>query len=105
MSSCPSARDTLLRVRTATLDNLFEAIAVFAADGRLHLWNSRFRQIWSVQEATLAKHPRVDELMSSLGDRLAKPQQSGLVHQLIRAATMERRQRGRTHRFCRWALF
>ncbi len=29
-----SSRDTLLRVRNATLDNLFEAIAVFAADGR-----------------------------------------------------------------------
>jgi PAS domain-containing protein len=56
-----SARDTLLRVRTATLDNLFEAIAVFAADGRLHLWNSRFRQIWTVQEVMLATHPRVDE--------------------------------------------
>ncbi|WP_184156923.1 sensor histidine kinase [Sphingobium lignivorans] len=89
-----SARDTLLRVRTATLDNLFEAIAVFAADGRLHLWNSRFRQIWAVQEVLLATHPRVDELMSALADRLARPQQSSLVHQLIRAATVERRQRG-----------
>jgi len=89
-----SARDTLLRVRTATLDNLFEAIAVFAADGRLHLWNSRFRQIWSVQEVMLATHPRVDELMASLSDRLSRPQQASLVHQLIRAATVERRQRG-----------
>ena len=35
------ARDTLLRVRTATFDNLFEAVAVFAPDGRLHLWNQR----------------------------------------------------------------
>lgn len=89
-----SARDTLLRVRTATLDNLFEAIAVFAADGRLHLWNSRFRQMWAVQEAQLAQHPRVDELMASLASRLARPQQSSLVQQLIRAATVERRQRG-----------
>lgn len=89
-----TARDTLLRVRTATLDNLFEAIAVFASDGRLHLWNSRFGQIWSVPEAVLAAHPRVDELMAALADRLARPEQSGLVQQLIRAATVERRQRG-----------
>ncbi|MCW2337822.1 signal transduction histidine kinase [Sphingobium sp. B2D3A] len=89
-----SARDTLLRVRTATLDNLFEAIAVFASDGRLHLWNSRFTKIWSVPDTTMAAHPRVDELMSALADRLARPEQAGLVHQLIRAATMERRQRG-----------
>src|SRR3546814_7181904 len=39
-----SARDTLLRVRTATFDNLFEAVGVFASDGRLHLWNNRFRK-------------------------------------------------------------
>jgi signal transduction histidine kinase len=89
-----SSRDTLLRVRNATLDNLFEAIAVFAADGRLHLWNSKFRQIWSVQEALLTTHPRVDELMAALSDRLSRPQQASLVHQLIRAATVERRQRG-----------
>ncbi|MET0363799.1 MAG: PAS-domain containing protein [Sphingobium sp.] len=88
-----SARDTLLRVRTATFDNLFEAIGVFAADGRLHLWNSRFRSIWGVEERVLAGHPRIDELMALVADRLAKPQQSSLVRQLIRAATNERRQR------------
>ncbi len=89
-----SARDTLLRVRNATLDNLFEAIAVFASDGRLHLWNSKFRQIWSVPEVLLSSLPRVDELMATLSDRLQRPQQASLVHQLIRAATVERRQRG-----------
>ena len=56
-----SARDTLLRVRTATFDNLFEAIGVFASDGRLHLWNSRFRQIWGVEESLLGSHPRIVE--------------------------------------------
>jgi signal transduction histidine kinase len=89
-----TARDTLLRVRTATLDNLFEAIAVFASDGRLQLWNSKFSKIWSVPEVTLAAHPRVDELMSAVADRLVRPEQAGLVQQLIRAATVERRQRG-----------
>lgn len=89
-----SARDTLLRVRTATFDNLFEAIGVFSADGRLHLWNSRFRILWGVDEELLASHPRVDELLGVAGNRLAKPQQASLVRQLIRAATNERRQRG-----------
>src|SRR6185295_2407260 len=41
-----SARDTLLRVRSATFDNLFEAVGVFAADGRLNLWNNRFKEVW-----------------------------------------------------------
>ncbi|MBN8843696.1 MAG: PAS-domain containing protein [Sphingomonadales bacterium] len=87
------ARDTLLRVRTATFDNLFEAIAVFAPDGRLHLWNQRFRRLWNVEEHMLAAHPRVDVLMGGLADRLAKPNQISIVQEVIRAATLERTQR------------
>lgn len=88
------ARDTLLRVRTATFDNLFEAIAVFAPDGRLHLWNQRFRRLWGIDEGTLAAHPRVDALMGGLADRLVKPNQISVVQEVIRAATLERQQRG-----------
>ncbi|MDO9364525.1 MAG: PAS-domain containing protein, partial [Sphingopyxis sp.] len=93
------ARDTLLRVRTATFDNLFEAIAVFAPDGRLHLWNQRFRRLWSIDEPTLAAHPRVDALMGGLADRLAKPNQISIVQEVIRAATLERQQRAGEIRF------
>jgi PAS domain-containing protein len=57
-----SARDTLLRVRTATFDNLFEAVGVFASDGRLNLWNNRFKELWGLDEEQLAGHPRVDAL-------------------------------------------
>lgn len=93
------ARDTLLRVRTATFDNLFEAVAVFAPDGRLHLWNQRFRRLWDVQESKLAAHPRVDVLMGGLADRLAKPNQVSIVQEVIRAATLERTQRAGEIRF------
>ena len=61
-----SARDTLLRVRTATFDNLFEAISVFATDGRLYLWNRRFCEVWELDEEWLAEHPRVDELVPAM---------------------------------------
>ncbi|HAF40394.1 MAG TPA: PAS domain-containing protein [Sphingobium sp.] len=88
-----SARDTLLRVRTATFDNLFESIGVFSADGRLQMWNSRFRTIWGANEEMLATHPRIDDLMREVQSRLAKPQQSNLVRELVRAATVERKQR------------
>jgi signal transduction histidine kinase len=88
-----SARDTLLRVRTATFDNLFESIGVFSSDGRLSLWNSRFRTIWDISEDVLAQHPRIDELMRAVQSRLAKPQQANLVRELVRAATVERKQR------------
>ncbi|MDO7835311.1 PAS-domain containing protein [Sphingobium sp. HBC34] len=88
-----SARDTLLRVRTATFDNLFESIGVFSADGRLQMWNSRFRTIWGAAEDLLASHPRIDDLMRAVQGQLAKPQQSNLVRELVRAATVERKQR------------
>ena len=88
-----SARDTLLRVRTATFDNLFESIGVFSSDGRLSLWNSRFRSNWEISEDLLAQHPRIDELLRAVQSRLAKPQQANLVRELVRAATVERKQR------------
>ncbi|RYM09649.1 sensor histidine kinase [Sphingobium cupriresistens] len=84
-----SARDTLLRVRTATFDNLFESIGVFSSDGRLQMWNSRFRTIWGANEELLAGHPRIDDLMRAVQAKLAKPEQANLV----RAATVERKQR------------
>jgi signal transduction histidine kinase len=89
-----SARDTLLRVRTATFDNLFEAIGVFASDGRLHLWNNRFRELWEFDEAKLADHPRIDTLSPIIARKLKNPQHAGLVRELVRSATVERKQRG-----------
>jgi signal transduction histidine kinase len=88
-----SARDTLLRVRTATFDNLFEAIGVFASDGRLHLWNNRFRELWEFEEEQLAAHPRVDALVRQIAGKLRDPGQAGLVRELVRSATVERKQR------------
>jgi len=88
-----SARDTLLRVRTATFDNLFEAIGVFASDGRLNLWNNRFRELWGLEEAQLAAHPRVDALTPLLAARLKRASHAGLIRELVRSATVERKQR------------
>ena len=89
-----SARDTLLRVRTATFDNLFEALGVFAADGRLQMWNRRFRDAWGFDEELLAGHPRVDALVADIAPRLANPARARLVSDLVRSATGERKQRG-----------
>src|SRR5262249_48374176 len=88
-----SARDTLLRVRTATFDNLFEAIGVFASDGRLNLWNNRFRDLWQFDEDQLAAHPRVDTLTPHLAKKLKNPAHAALMRELVRGATVERKQR------------
>jgi len=88
-----SARDTLLRVRSATFDNLFEAIGVFAADGRLHLWNNRFKEVWQLSEADLEKNPRVDALVEIVAKRLVNPGRASLIRDLVRIATVDRQQR------------
>jgi signal transduction histidine kinase len=88
-----SARDTLLRVRTATFDNLFEALGVFAADGRLQLWNNKFRGLWRLEEEFLAAHPRVDVLADAIAPQLSTPARSVLIPELVRSATIERQQR------------
>src|SRR6185436_12406029 len=88
-----SARDTLLRVRSATFDNLFEAVGVFASDGRLNLWNNRFKELWGFDEEQLASHPRVDALAPHLSAKLKRASHAGLVRELVRSATVERKQR------------
>ena len=85
-----SARDTLLRVRAATFDNLFEAISVFASDGRLYLWNLRFLDDWELDEAWLAEHPRVDELVPAMARKLVNPTAAAQIRELVRQTTNER---------------
>jgi signal transduction histidine kinase len=85
-----SARDTLLRVRAATFDNLFEAISVFASDGRLYLWNSRFLEDWELDEEWLATHPRVDELVPAMARKLVNPTAAAQIREMVRQTTNER---------------
>ena len=85
-----SARDTLLRVRAATFDNLFEAISVFASDGRLYLWNRRFIEDWELDEEWLTEHPRVDELVPAMTRKLVNPTDAAHIREMIRQATNER---------------
>ena len=85
-------RDTLLRTRTATFDSLFEAIAVFAPDGRSQVWNRRFAAVWGLEPEALDGHPKIGALLDKIARRLAKPAQAQMVGNVVRAATLERRQ-------------
>src|SRR5258708_24655962 len=86
-----SARDTLLRVRAATFDNLFEAISVFASDGRLYLWDRRFCEDWQLDEEWLATHPRVDELVPAMARKPGNPTAAPQTRAWGRPRTSERR--------------
>jgi signal transduction histidine kinase len=85
-----SARDTLLRVRAATFDNLYEAIGVFASDGRLYTWNRRFLEDWELEEEWLSTHPRVDELVPAMARKLVNPTTAAQIREMVRQTTNER---------------
>ena len=87
-------RDTLLRTRAATFDSLFESIAVFAPDGRMHLWNRRFAKDWDLDDDFLDTHPHVETLLERIGPKLRRPPTARAVGDAVRAATLERRQSG-----------
>jgi signal transduction histidine kinase len=89
-----ATRDTLLRTRTATFDNLFESLAVFAPDGRMQLWNRRFPEIWSLGEDYLDAHPHIEALLDKVGEKLVRPAQRKAIGDVVRAATLDRLQRG-----------
>lgn len=89
-----AVRDTLLRTRTATFDNLFESLAVFGQDGRLQVWNRRFAAEWGLEDSFLDGHPRADALLAQLAEKLQNPEQASTIGQVIQLATLERRQTG-----------
>jgi signal transduction histidine kinase/PAS domain-containing protein len=58
--------NTLIEVQRETLDNLFEAIAVFGSDGRLKLHNPAYRRIWGLSEADLYGEPHVGDIVEKI---------------------------------------
>lgn len=102
-----AVRDTLLRTRTATLDSLFEALAIFAPDGSVQLWNRSFAGTWGLNTELLDQHPSADELLNAIGRNLVRPEEASLIGAAVRAATLDRREKegrvdladGRTLRF------
>jgi signal transduction histidine kinase len=56
--------DALIRVQGETLDNLAEAVAVFASDGRLRLYNPAFKEMWRLPEEALAERPHIEAVIA-----------------------------------------
>lgn len=89
-----ATRDTLLRTRTATFDSLFEALAVFAPNGHMQLWNRRFAGAWGLEQTALDGHPTADELIDRIAAQLENPKQGKAIGDVVRGATLDRRQTG-----------
>jgi signal transduction histidine kinase len=102
-----AVRDTLLRTRTATLDSLFEALAIFAPDSSVQLWNRSFAGTWGLASEFLDTHPSAEALLDAIAENLAHPGEAQMIGSVVRAATLDRREKrgqvnladGRTLRF------
>jgi signal transduction histidine kinase len=55
--------NTLTKVRRATLDHLFEGIAVYGSDGRLKLHNPAYLALWELSEDDVAGEPHIGEIL------------------------------------------
>jgi len=57
--------DALARVQGETLDNLSEAVAVFASDGRLRLFNPALMRLWKLEPAFLSERPHIEAVIAA----------------------------------------
>jgi signal transduction histidine kinase len=58
--------NTLTQVRRATLDNLFEGVAVYGSDGRLKLHNPAYLKIWGLSPEDVAGEPHIGEIVDKV---------------------------------------
>jgi signal transduction histidine kinase len=54
--------EALIKVQSETLDHLAEAVAVFASDGRIRLFNPAFSSMWKLQPEALEQRPHVEQV-------------------------------------------
>ncbi len=87
-----SSKDTLLRTRAATLDSLFEALAIFAPDGSVQLRNRSFAPTWGLDDDFLDTHPSAQGLLDAIGENLIDPTQAETIGEVVRAATLDRKE-------------
>ena len=93
------ARNTLIAVQRATLDNLYEAVAVFGSDGRLKLFNSAYAGIWRLDEDYLQSEPHVAEIVDRTLEQLGfGPEWQERRGRIIADATAREGRTGRMYR-------
>lgn len=63
-----SSNKALSAVQRETLDNLFEGVVVFGANGRVRLFNPAFCEIWKLEESFMASHPHITAVLEECRD-------------------------------------
>lgn len=84
--------NTYIAVQRATLDNLYEAVAVFGPDGRLNLTNAGYRQMWNLPVEFTDTEPHVREVVDRILSLLGMPEDLRVRRDAIIASATEMRQ-------------
>jgi nitrogen-specific signal transduction histidine kinase len=66
--------NTLLAVQRETIDNLYEAIAVFGEDGRLRLHNPEFLKLWQIPPQLISSEPHLSDVFADTQNFFADTQ-------------------------------
>ncbi|MEQ8195022.1 MAG: PAS-domain containing protein [Rhodospirillales bacterium] len=90
--------NALVAVQGATLDRLYEAVAVFGSDGRLKLSNPVFASLWNIPPETLTPDMHITEFAdylrpSDVSDSLWPAQKETLIAKLMRRESSKGRLR------------
>ncbi len=98
--SLESSYKMLMEVQRETLDNLYEGVAVYGADGRLKLSNPAFARIWDLPESLLGTEPHVRELVARSRDffEVSDEEWQGLMEARVARATEPEPRSGRRGR-------
>ncbi|MGE0585162.1 MAG: ATP-binding protein [Flavobacteriaceae bacterium] len=82
-----------------TLDNLSEAIVVFASNGRLRLSNPAMHEMWNLDESAMASAPRIDQVIGWCRERHGADEDWAALHAAVTG--LEDRRQGLERRFRR----
>ncbi|MEH6402884.1 MAG: ATP-binding protein [Sneathiella sp.] len=81
------ARNTQTAVQRATLDNLYEGVAVFGADARLKLYNSGFESIWGLSTDFLKEDVHISKIIDKIFAKWGNHVEEGLRERYIANVT------------------
>ena len=82
--------NTVVAVQRATLDNLYEGVAVFGSDGRLKLSNPHFAQLWRLDPDELKGEPHIADIIEKTKDLYDHGEDWSAFKAQIIARTIER---------------
>ncbi len=96
--SLESSYNTLIKVQSATLDTLTEAVAVFGPDARLKLHNAAFARIWELEPSDLVGEPHVQKIAEASNRRFGEEAAWKKLVELITSGAERRRDWGEIER-------